>query len=63
MEKYVTFYDLNKQIFVVTKREVREVEKMKKWYQINEGLIRKEQAFDNQEEAIKSLKSSNYICL
>lgn len=59
MEKYVTFYDLDRGTFVITKREVKE----NQWgyIEISEGIIRKDQIFETKDEAINSLRGSNYI--
>ncbi len=59
MKKYVTFYDLNRGTFVITQREVRE----NQWgyIEISEGIINKDQVFETKDEAIKSLRGSNYI--
>ncbi len=59
MEKYVTFYDLNRGTFVITQRQIKETQWNK--VEISEGIISKDQVFEAKDEAIKSLKGSNYI--
>lgn len=59
MKKYVTFYDLNRGTFVITKRKIQENQWEK--IEIKEGIIDKDQVFDTKEKAIKSLRGSNYI--
>lgn len=59
MKKYVTFFDLNKNCFILTLREI-EGERFG-LLEIKEGLIKKNQIFDKKLDAIKSLKNSNFI--
>lgn len=59
MEKIITFYDTIKESFIITKRIVFKNEY--DYIIINEGIINKNQVFDTIEEAIQSLKRSNYI--
>lgn len=59
MKKYITFYDTQKKSFVVAQRQI--VYNQWNYAVISEGVINKDQVFDTKEDAIKSLKRSNYI--
>ena len=59
MKRYVTFYDTTKNTFILAKREIY-TSKYEGFFGIKEGLIRNEQIFNTRDEAIKSLKNSNY---